>query len=260
MSCSRLSFLLAALAVLSACSQSGSGASLGQRCLVKGQMPSIFNRPMQDVYTANEVFTPQDLTLKDGECRLSDSKCLAELDKKEGRYAKATWKQVLAFVEFTRVNEHSYVKNNRGFVCHHFALATAFAARRKGVLAYYAGIRFPKLSGGHAVAAFPTSDRGWVYVDFTSAANANQCMKMIHGLAEGAEIKTLLLNDGKNRDLLNFDNSYSSFVTDADPEWSAFSKDLKPSEITIYSPFSALTDRDQIVKDWLKMVWAAEGT
>ncbi len=251
---------LALLIVFSCSKKSSSTSAVGQRCNTDLQTEDALFNPYPNIVSPELVYKVQDEKLKKLKCDISDKTCLDDLIDKELQYEESNWKQVVAYVENARVNEHSYILKNRTFVCHHFALSTIFDARRKGFLAFYAGITpADKSQIGHAVAAFPTSDRGWVFVDFTSASNSNQCMKMIHGLEANKKIVTLLLNDGIKRDLLDFDNQYTSFKAKADPTWKAFNDSYYPSKIEISSPFREFhADEDEIVKKWVESVWSLE--
>lgn len=255
--------VIAGLFLVFSCSKNSSSTSaIGQRCNTSEQTEQKLFKAYPNIVSPEIVYTNPDEKLNTLKCDISDKACLDDLIQKEMDFGESTWKQVVAYVENTRVNEHSYILKNRTFVCHHFALSTVFDARRKGFLAFYASITpADKSQIGHAVAAIPTSDRGWVFVDFTSASNTNQCMKMIHGLEANKKIVTVLLNEGIKREFLNFDNQYSSFQLKADPTWKAFKDSYYPSKIEISSPFREYrASEDEIVKKWVESVWALEGT
>lgn len=85
-----------------------------------------------------------------------------------------TWEELWAFLREDRTDQHIYSYDS--FVCADFAEMLHNNAEASGIRAAYITIRvdpssYYALSGGHALNAFHTTDRGLVYIDSTAPIN-----------------------------------------------------------------------------------------
>ncbi len=76
------------------------------------------------------------------------------------------FKTILEFLNKSESNRRLYIPN---FVCVDFAHALVEEAHQKRIYAEYVDVAFDEGCVGHALVAFPTTDRGIVYVDFTAS-------------------------------------------------------------------------------------------
>lgn len=69
--------------------------------------------------------------------------------------------EMLRFIKDDKTNKFEYIEDE--FECRHFAAIINQNAFEKGYQCFYVNIRFPE--GAHAIIAFNTTDRGFVYIE-----------------------------------------------------------------------------------------------
>ncbi len=80
-----------------------------------------------------------------------------------------TYEELLAFLKEDSTDEHPYIDDFSvlSYVCSDFAEDVHNNAEAAGIRAAWVSIQFEGEEIGHALNAFETTDRGWVYVDCT---------------------------------------------------------------------------------------------
>lgn len=96
-----------------------------------------------------------------------------------------SFSQLHYFISILQLHTKSYVLHQHD--CKHFAMDLFNLAHDEKIMAQYIGVQFVNEKVGHALVAFPTTDRGLVYVDITPGARDGVPVynRSFVGLAEG---------------------------------------------------------------------------
>jgi len=78
-------------------------------------------------------------------------------------YRNVTWKQLMAFVANDPTNLHPYIPGK--YECVNFALDLTANAHKQNINAWITTVDFGSTEIGHAFVAFPTTDKGIIYIE-----------------------------------------------------------------------------------------------
>jgi len=84
-------------------------------------------------------------------------------EQTDGTLLDPTFGQVMTFLSEDNTDEHKYDVDN--YNCVEFSNQLIFNATKAGLNAYYVSITYGVGEGGHAVVAFNTLDKGYIFVE-----------------------------------------------------------------------------------------------
>ncbi|MEA1957201.1 MAG: hypothetical protein U9N01_02465 [Euryarchaeota archaeon] len=150
-----------------------------------------------------------------------------------------TWDELISFLESDDTDEQPYIEDL--FVCADFAEMLHNNAEESGIKALYVGVDFI-VGEGHALNAFNTTDKGFVYVDCTRGFSTPITAELPDSekREEREHDKIAYVVEGKEYGLISIDKATSSeywFYEDYKQEWEEYDRELEAynNDVEVYN-------------------------
>jgi len=162
-----------------------------------------------------------------------------------------TWDELIVFLEKDHTDEELYLDNS--FVCADFAEMLHNNAEASGIKAAWVSLDFT-VGEGHALNAFNTTDKGFVYVDCTGEGLSPPVMADFNDLGNLVEAecdydKIAYVTEGREYGLISIEKATSpeySFYATYTNRWAEFDRKLDAYNSDVEAYDNALNGRTPI--------------